>query len=198
MTALRPRDADQLAAFARAARPVAVRAVALTAGGTPQEHADRLVDHWRREAVLLTGLSGLGGRLASAAQDAVSTAVQASLVVCLCEAAGMHDLRARVRVLAAAVLDAQLPPSWAPTGDEGEATDAEGETVRARLVEMGRRVWAVRRVTQGRRDGRLWHRGVAMLPVVGSAGAVLGERHALVAVATRAAAEIAAAREASS
>lgn len=121
MNALRPRDADQLAAFARAARPVAVKAVSLTAGGTPEEHADRLVDHWRREAVLLTGLTGLGGRLAWVAQEAVSTAVQASLVVCLCEAAGVDDLRERTRVLAAAVLDSQLPPSWGPTGDEGEA-----------------------------------------------------------------------------
>jgi acyl-CoA reductase-like NAD-dependent aldehyde dehydrogenase len=78
---LRARDADQLAAFARAARPVAAKAVQLTAGGGADGHADRLVEHWRREAVVLTGLTGLGGRLAAAAQDAVSAAVQGSLVV---------------------------------------------------------------------------------------------------------------------
>lgn len=59
---------------------------------------------------------------------------------------------------------------------------------------MGKHVWAVRRVTSGRRDGRLWHRGLSLLPVVGAAGALLGERHALAEVAARATGEIAAAR----
>lgn len=185
MSSLRPRDADRLAAFTRAARPLAAKAVALTDGD-----ADRLVEHWRREAVVLTGVTGLGGRLAAAAQDAVSTAVQGALVVGLCEAAGVHDLRERVRVLAAAVLDAELPATWQPTGDEGDPDPQDDTGVRARLVELGRQVWAARRVSRGHRDGRLWHRGLAMVPVVGAAGVLLGERHALVAVAARAQQEL--------
>jgi hypothetical protein len=188
---LAPADADKLAAFARAARPVTTRATSLVARGGQEGLADRLVEHWRREAVVLTGLTGLGGRLASAAQDAVSTAVQCSLVLCLCEAAGVDDLRERVRVLAAVVLDGALPEQWQPSGDEGEpAAEQDDEGARQRLVALGKQVWSVRRVTRGHREGRLWHRGLAVLPVVGAAGLVLGERHALEEVAARAAAEL--------
>ena len=190
--ALRPTDADKLAAFARACRPVAVKAVQLTSGAGPQGHADRLVEHWRREAVVLTGLTGLGGRLAWAAQHAVSMAVQSSLVLCLCDVAGVHDLRERVRVLAAAVLDSDLPPDWAPRGSEGEPEpDADEAKSRRRLVELGKQVWSIRRVVTHRREGRLWHRAVAMVPVVGAAGLLLGERHALEGLAVRAQAELA-------
>lgn len=191
---LRPADADKLAAFARAAAPLVTKAVRLTARGGPDGHAGRLVAHWRREAVVLTGVTGLGGRLAAAAQDAVSTAVQGSLVLCLCEAAGVDDLRDRVRVLAAAVLDQRLPEDWQPRGSDGApaaADDEDDDSLRRRLVELGRQVWSVRRVSKGHRDGRLWHRGLAMLPVVGAAGLLLGERHALEAVAERAALELA-------
>lgn len=191
---LRARDADQLAAFARAARPVAAKAVQLTAGGCADGHADRLVEHWRREAVVLTGLTGLGGRLAAAAQDAVSAAVQGSLVVCLCEVAGVHDLRERTRVLAAAVLDCTLKPDWAPTGSEGQPEESDGdeddEGRLRQLIEMGRRLWALRRVTKNRQEGRAWHRAAAMVPVVGAAGLLLGERHALKGVAARASTEL--------
>jgi hypothetical protein len=192
---LRSTDADKLAAFARAARPGVAKAVRLTARGGPQGHAERLVEHWRREAVVLTGVTGLGGRLAWAAQDAVSAAVQFSLVLCLCEVAGVHDLRERVRVTAAAALDRELPPDWQPRGTEGESEpDADEERTRGRLLELGRQIWSVRRVVNGRRGGRLWHRGLAMVPVVGAAGLLLGERHALEGLAARAAAELATAR----
>ena len=191
---LRPTDADQLAALARAGRPLAATAVRLTAGGPADQHAERLVEHWRREAVLLTGLTGLGGRLAAAAQDAVSTAVQASLVLCLCEVEGVHDLRTRVQVVAAAVLDSRVPASWQPTGHEGEPAAGDDAGARAALLALGRRVWAVRRVTSGRREGRLWHRGLSRLPVVGAPALLLGERHALEGVAARATAELAALR----
>ena len=191
---LRPADADKLAAFARAAGPLVTKAVRLTARGGTDGHAERLVAHWRREAVVLTGVTGLGGRLAAAAQDAVSTAVQGSLVLCLCEASGVDDLRERVRVLAAAVLDQRLPEDWQPRGSEGvpaAVDDGDDDSLRRRLVELGRQVWSVRRVSKGHRDGRLWHRGLAVLPVVGAAGLLLGERHALEAVAERAALELA-------
>ena len=105
----------------------------------------------------------------------------------------MHDLRERVRVLAAVVLDSRLPDDWRPSGTEGEpAPDQDDETARQRVVALGRQVWSVRRVTKGHREGRLWHRGLAMVPVVGAAGLLLGERHALEQVAARAAAELAA------
>ena len=193
--ALRPQDADKLAAFARAARPAVAKAVQLTARGGAEGHADRLVEHWRREAVVLTGVTGLAGRLAWTVQGAVSAAVQCSLVLCLCEVAGVRDLRERVRVLAAAVLDRELPPQWQPRGSEGEPEpDADEERSRGRLVEMGRQIWSVRRVVSGRREGRLWHRGLAMVPLVGAAGLLLGERHALEELAERTAVELATAR----
>lgn len=190
---LRPADADKLAAFARAARPLAARAVTLTARGGPDGHTERLVGHWRREMAVLTGLTGLGGRIAAVAQNAVSFAVQGSFVLCLCEVAGVKDLRERVRLLAATVLDSRLPATWQPTGSEGEPAPGDDEDgLRRRVVELGRQVWSVRRVVRGRREGRLWHRGLAMVPVVGAAGVLLGERHALEGLAERTAVELAA------
>lgn len=192
---LRSQDADTLAAFARAARPGVVTAVALTSRSGAEGHAARLVEHWRREAVVLTGMTGLAGRLAATVQGAVSAAVQCSLVLCLCEVAGVHDLRERVRVMAATVLERELPPDWQPRGREGEPEPgADEERTRSRLLELGRHIWSVRRVVGSRREGRLWHRGLAMVPVVGAAGLLLGERHALEGLAARAAAELATAR----
>ncbi len=190
---LRPADADKLAAFARAARPVASKAVSLTAGGGPDGHTERLVDHWRREVAVLTGLTGLGGRFAAAAQDAVSFAVQGSFVLCLCEIADVTDLRERVRILAATILESRLPDTWQPTGTEGEPApdDDDADGLRRRVVELGRQVWSVRRVVQGRHEGRMWHRGLSMVPVVGAAGLLLGERHALSVLAKRTAVELA-------
>jgi hypothetical protein len=192
---LRPADADKIAAFARAARPVASKAVSLTAGGGPDGHAGRLVEHWRREVAVLTGLTGLGGRFAAAAQDAVSFAVQGSFVLCLCEIAEVTDLRERVRILAATILESRLPDTWQPTGTEGEPApnddDADADGLRRRVVELGRQVWSVRRVVRGRHEGRLWHRGLSMVPVVGAAGLLLGERHALSVLAQRTAVELA-------
>lgn len=190
---LRPADADKLAAFARAARPVAAKAVSLTSAGGPDGHTERLADHWRREVAVLTGVTGLGGRLAAAAQDAVSFAVQGSFVLCLCEVAGVTDLRERVRVLAATILDSRLPDTWQPSGSEGEPVpgDDDQDGLRRRVVELGRQVWSVRRVVRGRHEGRLWHRGLSMVPVVGAAGLLLGERHALSVLAERSAVELA-------
>ncbi|MBW3639955.1 MAG: hypothetical protein KY451_08925 [Actinobacteria bacterium] len=96
--------------------------------------------------------------------------------------------------MSAAVQARSLKPDWAPTGSEGQPEESGGEEDdegRLRqLIEMGRRLWALRRVTKKRQEGRMWHRAVAMVPVVGAAGLLLGERHALKGVAARASTEL--------
>ncbi|WP_066071607.1 hypothetical protein [Frankia sp. EI5c] len=80
----------------------------------------------------------------------------------------------------------------------GAATDIEGteeeraqwvrlmRRVPAGVVQLAREMWAVRRLMNGRTEGRLWHRAVANVPAVGVVGATLGERHAATGIATRA------------
>ena len=188
MAELRTRDAEHLAEFARTAAPLVSRAVRVTAhddDGAPA-HADRLVEHWRREAAVLSAAAGLGGRVTRAAQGAVSAAAQGSLVLCLCELDGVADLRRRVEVLARACLGRELPEQWQPPARVDAGGELDEHTARSRLVELGREAWAVRRIVGGRQEGHGWQRRLADLPVVGAAGVLLGERQALREVATAA------------
>lgn len=178
MGRLRTRDADHLADFARTAAPLVRRAVRATdRGDGPVAQAGRLVEHWRREAVVLSAAAGLGGRITSAAQGAVSAAVQGSLVLCLCELAGVTDPRRRVEVVGRVCLQSELPEGWSP--DSAPPVDMDEGVRRGRLLELGKQAWAARRVVGGRQEGRLWQRALSNLPVVGAAGVLLGERHAL-------------------
>ncbi|MCU1691636.1 MAG: hypothetical protein JWM64_727 [Frankiales bacterium] len=193
---LRPRDADAVVSFVRAARPLARSLLRLT-GPDPQ----RITSHWRNEVAVVAAAPGLGGRLASAAQGVVAAGAQGTLVVALCLAADVTDEREQVRVVAAAVLERALPERWSPVPpeDEDEAVRAAADEqpdvgllrgLGTRLVALGRVLNASRRVVGGREEGRLWHRTLGMLPVVGAAGALLGERHALEKVSARARAEL--------
>lgn len=53
------------------------------------------------------------------------------------------------------------------------------------VVRLAREMWGVRRLIDGRAEGRLWHRAVANVPAVGVVGATLGERHAAAEIAAR-------------
>ncbi|MCK9903067.1 hypothetical protein CC117_19505 [Parafrankia colletiae] len=53
------------------------------------------------------------------------------------------------------------------------------------IVRLAREMWGVRRLIDGRAEGRLWHRAVANVPAVGVVGATLGERHAATEIAAR-------------
>ncbi len=181
------RDAEHLTAFARAAAPLVRQALRVTdRGDGAGRQADRLVEHWRREVVVLSAAAGLGGRITSAAQGGVSAAVQGSLVLCLCGLAGETDPRRCLEVVARTCLDRELPEGWEP-GAPPAASAAESP---GRLGELARQAWALHRVVDGRAEGRLWHRALANLPVVGAAGVLLGDRNALRVVAAAARAEL--------
>ena len=191
-TTLSAADADALASFVRAGRPLAASAVRVL-GPDP----DRLVTHWRREVAVLAAAPGLGGRLASVAQGLAAAGAQGTLVLALALAAGVTDTRAHVRLLAGAVLERDLPDGWElrPLADEDDDVRAAAAELpdagllrglRRRLVALGRVLTASRRVVGGRQEGRRWHRAVGLLPVAGAGTALLGERHALATVARRA------------
>ena len=195
---LKPADADALASFVRAARPLAASAVRLLG----PDH-DRLTSHWRNEVALLAAAPGLGGRLASAAQGLAAAGAQGTLALALAMAGGVTEPREQVRVVARAVLERDLPPGWdlRPLEEEdAEVKAAAAErpdvgllrSLGARLAVLGRVLNASRRVVGGREEGRLWHRAVALVPVAGAGGALLGERHALAKVAERARAALSA------
>ncbi|ONH60095.1 hypothetical protein CcI49_15060 [Frankia sp. CcI49] len=57
--------------------------------------------------------------------------------------------------------------------------------VPAGVVALAREMWAVRRLIDGRAEGRRWHRAVANVPAVGVVGAALGERHAATEISAR-------------
>ncbi len=181
---LRPGDADAVASFVRAARPLSASLLRLT-GTDP----GRVTAHWRHEVAVVAAAPGLGGRLASAAQGVVAAGAQGTLAVALCLAAGVEDEREQVRVVAVSVLERDLPEGWSPGAGPEVEVDRRGG-LGAQLAALGRTLNANRRVVGGREEGRLWHRALGMLPVVGAGGALLGERHALARVAQRARREL--------
>lgn len=204
---MRNPNADRLLRFARAAGPLATRAVEATRReedpGT-RAHADRLVGHWRREMAPLVAVPGLGGRLTRTVVEVLAATAQGLLVLSLAELQGVRDETERVRLVARLALDEDLPEGWsaATAEDPGEAEDDADDEDRAvwqavlRRASSGvataiREMWSVWRLAGKRRSGgRLWHRAVSMLPVVGVAATVLGERHAVMEIAERAYAEL--------
>lgn len=188
MTVLAPSDADRLAELARAAAPLVARAVRATGRGDGAvAHAGRLVEHWRREAAVLPAAAGLGGRLTAGAQEQVAAAVQAALVLGLCELDGVTDLRRRVEVLARACLNSEVPRQWSPP--RLPAPPPDERRARARLVELGRDLRALG-AAGTRRPGRPWQQALSGVPLVGAAAVLLAERHALREVAAAALAEL--------
>ncbi|MEX5632525.1 hypothetical protein [Parafrankia sp. FMc2] len=208
---MRTGDADRLAAFVQLAQPTAAAVVSLT-GPVPdrREHADRIVRHWRTELAPLSALPGFAGRFGAPIRDVLAATVQGLLVLSLARLCEVTDVHSQVRLLAHAVLDEELPAGWRPpAGAEADAaaglvvpqggtevgidgTDEERaqwvrlmRRVPTGVVRLAREMWGVRRLIDGRAEGRLWHRAVANVPAVGVVGATLGERHAATEIAAR-------------
>lgn len=185
-------DADRLLAFVRTGAAPA----RLVAGGArtedPSRRADQIATHWRNEVAVLTAAPGIAGRLSDVVVDIIGATAQGLLVLSLCELADLDDEQDRVRLVARHVLGEKLPRGWSPAKaavpEEPEVEDDPAwrrvlSAAPGALVTSLKTMWAVRKLTGKRAEGRFWHRGLANIPVVGVAGRVLGERHAMTGLA---------------
>ncbi len=207
---MRTADADRVLAFVRAGAAPARRAAeqAARAGGDADAQAERLVGHWRREVAVLTAAPGFAGRLSDVLVDLVGATAQGLLVLSLCALAGEDDEAERTRLVAEHVLGDRLPDGWRPGTEPAEPAVAAEPVMAAvpdddpawrrlatrapsALLGALRTMWAVRRLTGDRAEGRLWQRALAYVPVVGVVGRLTGERHALAGIARDVRAELA-------
>jgi hypothetical protein len=181
-------------------RLAAVKApgTAAWAAMTTEQRDDWWLNRVGRFVSLLTAVPGIGGALADRlpVQDALGAAGQGLL---LCALAGEHGHTShgdRVRLLAAVLFDRDVDSALAEgaADDEDERTAELTEDVdRSRrtdgkvtlkavgrtLWKLGRMLWSLGDELGKRPQGRVVHKVLGMLPVVGMLGDYLGERSAL-------------------
>jgi hypothetical protein len=183
--------ASVLRAFVRGCDSMLPRMAAARWLGPPR-HPDMSAEvcsaWWVRRVGRLTSLAasvpGLAGALGDRLplQDILGAAGQGLLLCAIAGEHGVHDQSERVRLLASVLFDRELDPSagtttpvpaQAPSGRLGVKPAAKW------LWRQGRLLLAVRDELEKRPHGRVYHRVLGMLPVVGMAGDYLGERSAL-------------------
>ena len=166
------------------------------------EREDWWADRASRVAAVAGGLPRLVGRLADVLplQNTVGTAVQSLVVLGVAGEHGVADPAERVSLLARVLLDRDLPAERVrPLLERVRGTYTEAalgaRDERAGLGGAARTVWRAARLLSriddaldARPKGRLHHRALANLPVVGVVGGYAAEREGL----RRAAAEAAA------
>ncbi|MFE0028618.1 hypothetical protein [Amycolatopsis sp. NPDC059021] len=156
-----------------------------------------------RFTALVTSIPGLGGALADRlpVQDTLGAASQGLLLCALAGEYGVTDVGARVRLIAWVLFERDIDPVLA-AGKHAQHDEAAEESETAKLTEelaeserkhgkatfkaCARTLWRLGRALLGiteelekRPRGRLFHRALGMLPVVGAAGDYLGERSGL-------------------
>lgn len=167
---------------------------------TVHQRTDWWVHRVGRFTALLAAVPGVGGALADRlpVQDALGAAGQALL---LCAIAGEHGIESdaeRVRMLADVLFGRRMDPAKVEEAGQAENAAApkvnltkeletsEHEHGRPTLRAVASTVWRIGRILWklgaelGKRpQGRLHHKLMGKLPVVGVLGDYLGERHAL-------------------
>lgn len=134
-------------------------------------------------AASVTGLAGvLGDRLPL--QDILGAAGQGLLLCAIAGEHGVHDQSTRVRLLASVLFDRDLDPTAGTTTPETAPAPPADRRLGVKpaakwLWRQGKLLLAVRDELEKRPHGRLYHRAVGKLPVIGMAGDYLGERSAL-------------------
>ncbi|WP_156754826.1 hypothetical protein [Actinokineospora pegani] len=176
---------------------------------TVADRDDWWVNRVGRFTVLIASVPGLGGALADRLpiQSALGAAGQGLLLSAMAAEHGVTDHADRVRLIAAVLFERDIDPALAAGADDG-ATDEQEDAATAELTEdldaahrahgkitvkaAARTLWRFGRVLLAlgdeldkRPQGRLWHRAIGVLPVVGMAADYLGERSALKRVAKR-------------
>ncbi|WP_020664969.1 hypothetical protein [Amycolatopsis benzoatilytica] len=173
-----------------------------------------------RITALLTSIPGLGGALADRlpVQDTLGAASQGLVLCAIAGEYGVTDVGSRVRLIASVLFERDIDPDLASGVGRAAAEESAEDSETARLTEeldesrgkhgkatakavagtlwrLGRSLWGITEELEKRPRGRLVHRALGMLPVVGAAGDYLGERSGLKKVWKRAHAWLMAHRE---
>lgn len=166
------------------------------------ERSDWWISRVGRLTSLVASFTGLAGALGDRLplQDMLGSASQGLLLCAIASEHGVHDRGTRVRLLASVLFERNIDPVVAAgKGDDAAdeqtvaelAPDAEEteEPVKGKrfgikagakwLWRQGRILFAITGELEKRPQGRLFHKALGMLPVVGMAGDYLGERSAL-------------------
>lgn len=174
----------------------------------PDQRTKWWINRVGRLTSLITSIPGLGGVLADRlpVQDAVGAASQGLLLCAIAGEHGITDRAERVRLLAWVLFQRDVDPKLA-AGEFPEHSAADEDARTAELTEelgagkkggislkafattlwrLGRSLYAVTEELEKRPRGRIWHRILGMIPVVGLFADYLGERSALKRVAKRA------------
>lgn len=174
----------------------------------PQQRTKWWINRVGRLTALLTSIPGIGGALADRlpVQDALGAASQGLLLCAIAGEHGVTDHADRVRLLAWVLFDRDVDRRLAEgdfpehsTPDEDARTaelteelhEAKGSKISLKafavtLWRLGRSLLAISDELEKRPRGRIWHRILGMIPVVGLFADYLGERSALKRVARRA------------
>ncbi|WP_026422368.1 hypothetical protein [Actinokineospora inagensis] len=154
-----------------------------------------------RFTVLMASIPGIGGALADRLpiQDTLATAGQGLVLSAIAAEHGADDPATRVRLIAHVLFARDITPEVAAgTADTRAAEDAAtadmttdldesraahgGITPKAAaktLWRFGRTLFALGDELDKRPQGRIYHRALGKLPILGAAGDYLGERSAL-------------------
>ncbi len=182
---------------------VKVPGTAAWAEMTSYQRTNWWVNRVGRFTALITAIPGLGGALADRlpVQDALGAAAQGLLLCAIAGEYGVTDVGARVRLIAWVLFERDIDPVIA-AGKHDEHDEAAEDTEAAKLTEeldeskkkhgkitlkasagtlwrLGRALLGITGELEKRPRGRLVHRALGMLPVVGMAGDYLGERSGL-------------------
>jgi hypothetical protein len=172
--------------------------------GRPPSRPQHERDHWWAETVsrFAGGVAAAPrflGRLADLLplQNTVGTAVQSMVVLGVAGEHGVRDPAERVSLLTRVLLGRDLPPervvpllSRTPGTYRGEALGRPGSGPLRVLWRASRLLSRIDDALDARPKGRLHHRALANLPVVGVFGGYAAEREGLRRAAARAAAEL--------
>ncbi|MFI7115607.1 hypothetical protein [Amycolatopsis sp. NPDC049868] len=182
---------------------VKVPGTAAWAEMTNYQRTDWWVNRVGRFTALITAIPGLGGALADRlpVQDALGSAAQGVLLCAIAGEYGVTDVGARVRLIAWVLFERDIDPAIA-AGKHAEYDKAAEDDEAAKLTEelddakkkhgkitlkaaagtlwrLGRGLLGIVEELEKRPRGRLVHRALGKLPVVGMAGDYLGERSGL-------------------
>ncbi|MGV9367855.1 hypothetical protein [Amycolatopsis sp. NPDC003731] len=166
---------------------------------TGHERSSWWMNRVGRFAAVLTAVPGLGGALADRVpvQDTVGAASQGLLLCAIAGEYGVADVGTRVRMIAWVLFGRDIPPGLAAGHDEAAEAGATARltedlaaserkhgkaTVGAAAGTLWRLGRSLRELTEelGKRPrGRLLHRAIGKVPVVGVAGSYLSERSGL-------------------
>jgi hypothetical protein len=178
------RVATVLHTFVRGCGPVLARLAKRMKRNGVEERSAWWVNRVGRLTALAASVTGLAGALGDRLplQDVLGAAGQGMLLCAIAREHGVEDQETHVRLLAAVLFKRDL--AGAGTSVPAPPTTPEPRRLGVKpmvkwLWRQGRLLLAASDELEKRPHGRLYHRALGMLPLVGMAGDYLGERAAL-------------------